>query len=1123
MTDTTAVRDHLVRALQADLVGPYALDDESAEPELLPLPPSRWYLTGFLAPQAGRHTEGEEEETLGAGSDEDEEETQGQDKEPSAKALFPASMGLSVLIPAQVSHLDVTLHFAEYRRVMVAREGNEVEKGGTPRWRRLPQRECSARLNVSGDLLGEDGVLLDGAPGVRIMGRREVLHGIPGIDDGTQAMSVFVVNRRNPESDLKRRDEQFLFQVQLELGCPEGFVSRSNLVGLDTEDWDESVADLHFRDRREVAVGHGVSVEVVGASAPATRVRTTWLPLAKVQKVRARDEAGVEVGMELLSRLDSPEAVRKALQRLPDAYREWIDGLSLSESEASQQRQQTLQRLKRYAAAACARIADGVDLLAEDEQIRRAFCLANRAMDEQARKRSPSAYSEGKRPRWRLFQLAFVLLNLRGMSDPLHEDRERVELIFFPTGGGKTEAYLGVVAFTLLLRRLRGTRLPHGGLGVAVLLRYTLRLLTLDQLQRAATLVCALEMIRREIPATLGEERFAVGLWVGRSGTANTLVEAKRAILDYKNGKLGSPVPLPCCPWCQAPLGKSSVELVPSAKEPTGVRVGCLQPDCAFSASNNPEGIPLVFVDEQLYSELPAFVIGTVDKFAMVPWRAEAGRVFGKVRGRIKGRFIGHEEKTTKEKPIPLPHGLPAPDLIIQDELHLITGPLGTMVGLYETAVDHLCSREHQGQRIRPKVMAATATVRRASRQIQLLYGRRSEQVSLFPPPAMNDSETWFAEVDPDEASARLYLGVAAPGRSMRNILVRVYRTLLAAAASQYDPQGDPKQTADGYMTLAGYFNSLRELGGMRRLVEDEVRARCAKAHEVRPENAEGPHRWMAKRELNHHPVELTSRESTDSIKTAKAQIAAHFADKSQRVDVVLASNMISVGVDIERLGLMVVAGQPKNAAEYIQATSRVGRNAAWPGLVVTCLNLHKPRDRSHYERFQAWHESFYRFVEATSVTPFSGPALERGLAGVLVAMTRFSDPALVPAKGVMTLPKHQAVKDQVVARLAERTRHCDGLDASGQEKLYNEVTARCRTLFESWLLLVDQSGDAPADRCYSPYDRERSGRALLRGVLDPLDADQPLERRFRTGTSMRDVEPTAHLWIAGRTLGAGR
>jgi ATP-dependent helicase YprA (DUF1998 family) len=417
---------------------------------------------------------------------------------------------------------------------------------------------------------------------------------------------------------------------------------------------------------------------------------------------------------------------------------------------------------------------------------------------------------------------------------------------------------------------------------------------------------------------------------------------------------------------------------------------------------------------------------------------------------------------------------------------------------------------------VRPKILASTATVRRARRQILSLFGRGA--VALFPPPGVDEGETFFARVD-READARLYLGVAAGGRAMKAVLLRVYVALLAAAwrESAQPPRGE--DPADPYTTLVGYFNALRELGGMRRLVEDEVRSRCGRIDAHRPVGEKGAHPWFRSRDLGE-PVELTSRESTNSIARTRARLKSESA-KDDHVDVLLASNMISVGVDIDRLGLMVVAGQPKTTSEYIQATSRVGRDKKRPGLVVTVLNLHKPRDRSHYERFGAYHECFYRHVEAMSLTPFSAPALDRGFAGALLAMARHRDGALQPADGVMSIEAHRAAVEAVIDVLAQRAgREHLGLDARAHEALVERLRHRGQSLIDSWMALVRASRDGGGTRCWSPYDPGRKGKPMLFTVLDPEAPPEGTDdARFAAPTSMRDVEPTAHLWVERRPL----
>lgn len=1108
-------RAHLVAALEADLVGPF---DPAGGEEVLPLAPSRWYLTGFLAPQLGRELEEDPtaDEQLGAGDDDDEAEFGAREPEPRRRGALPSSIGVSVLLPPgpATERVEVRLSYADYLLQSVAppRPGERRPPGARQRWQRVARSPAPIFLPLDVAVL-EAGVEVPESGGLALVGRLEEA-AAPGLEPGTRALALFVVNRREPGAK-GRQDERFAFQVRLEVRFAAGLVARPNRRGENSSDWDDRVADLQFRERMEYAVGHGVAVEPIVEDGRVVGARTTFLPQATVPRVVTNDQSSAETSMDRLAAIASGDEARTLLSPLVEEYGVWIAGQRQIDP-GSEERRETQRTLLEEASHARDRIAQGIDLLARDPLVLEAFRLANRAMAESARRRRPENYRDGKVPAWHLFQLAFILLNLPSVVDPAHPHRETVELIFFPTGGGKTEAYLGVIAFALLYRRLSRQDRPDRGLGVAVLLRYTLRLLTLDQLGRAATLICALEVLRRG-DKRLGDVRFSIGLWVGRSATANTLAQVAQRITEYRAATgthATSPFPLPDCPWCGKPLGRNSLNLVPNRAHPTDVVVGCENLDCGFSAGKSRDGLPVLFVDESIYRELPSFVVATVDKFAMLPWRAETAMLFGAVAGRTGRRFHGVHEG-------PLPMGaerVPAllpPDLIVQDELHLITGPLGTLVGLYETAVERLASRPGPDGKLRkPKLLASTATVKHARQQVHGVFARRA--TALFPPPGVDDGETFFARVD-RESPGRLYLGVAAGGRPMKAILLRTYVSLLGGAGWAWDPNGKPDQPADPYMTLAGYFNSLRELGGMRRLVEDEVGSRVARIEERRPVGHVGPHPWFRNRTIGLSPVELTSRESTARIAAAKDRLGKPHADP-KHVDVVLASNMISVGVDIDRLGLMVVAGQPKTTNEYIQASSRVGRKETKPGLVVTVLHLGKPRDRSHYERFRAYHESFYRHVEAGSVTPFSGPALDRGLAGVLVAMTRLAVPELTPPDGVMRLRFHREEAEAMAKALAARA-----ADVLGQPAAEAEILARARNLLDAWDRVVTESReDAATDRCYSPFDRNRRGKPLLRTALDTEPASDD-EAKFVAPTSMRDVEAPIHLWVQRSALGGRR
>ena len=583
-------------------------------------------------------------------------------------------------------------------------------------------------------------------------------------------------------------------------------------------------------------------------------------------------------------------------------------------------------------------MASGVDRLGEDADLLDAFRVANRAVARALRQRLGDQIGPDG-PRWRPFQLAFLLLNLPGLSDPKDGHRETVDLLFFPTGGGKTEAYLGLAAVAMVLRRLRHPG-DEGlaGAGVSVIMRYTLRLLTLDQLARAAGLVCALELERGKAGGRYGSWPFEIGLWVGKAATPNILgrkgdgrpdsARAKVTAFKKNPDRNPSPIPLENCPWCGREFEPESFDLQPNAEQPNELRIVCANWECDFSGDRP---LPVIGVDEPLYRRLPAFLIATVDKFASLPWVGQSGALLGGADRADADGFYGPAEPAQGRR---LKGPLPPPDLVIQDELHLIAGPLGTMAGLYETAIEALAVREVDGQVVKPKIVASTATVRGA-RRTRFRRCSRGRLTQVFPPLGPNRRDTFFARTVPSsETPARRYVGIASQGRNPKVLMRRVLLALMGAAQQAWHEAGgagNPRNPADPYMTALAYFNSLRELGGARRILEEEVRTTVAR-YGMRRRVGETRRLFRDRTDFSE-PVELTSRVSTDQVAEARRRLECRFDDRRNRVDCALATNMISVGLDIPRLGLMLVLGQPKVHAEYIQATSRVGRSDEGPGL----------------------------------------------------------------------------------------------------------------------------------------------------------------------------------------------
>ena len=796
--------------------------------------------------------------------------------------------------------------------------------------------------------------------------------------------------------------------------------------------------DMIYRSKVEFAVGHNISVHVVQSEEDherAVEISTVAIPYYEVP---ATEVPTIKDGDKDLD-LDMRKVAAAIRDGEGDAIRNGVLGVIVKEYakwiEARREEAQSAgfdSDYKDYADAnldkcekMLERLKEGIEILATDANARKAFAFANEVMADQ---RVRSIYALKRRQKkdvplnviednvanhsWRPFQIAFMLLALPPLADPAHKDRtEPVEayadLLWFPTGGGKTEAYLGVAAFAMAIRRLQGNM---GGLdasrGLCVIMRYTLRLLTIQQFQRAATLMCAMETRRWGDKGTWGEEPFSLGLWVGSNTTPNKFDESKKIIQRLKRGEGTSgatPAQLKTCPWCGKEINPSHDIDVHENAESHRTVLHCSDPHCVFSAAQSADGVPVRVVDEEMYHRPPSMMIATVDKFAQMASVGAVRMLFGRAEVECDrhGLVLPDDEENchgehTKKGTLPATHAKPVthirpPDLIIQDEFHLISGPLGTMVGLYETAVDELCTWKLGDKSIHPKVIASTATVRKADEQINRVFCR---SCAVFPPSGIDVADNFFSRQDTTK-SGRDYIGVSVPCSSRQEALIRTYAAFLAAGQNLFQSFG---KLADPYMTAVGYFNSLRELGGMRRIAEDSVSSLCRNIGSFNRVKRPG----MARR-IIFMIDELTSRVSSREIPAKLDQLETEFdpgwkKGDPRATDIVLATNMLSVGVDVNRLGLMIDNGQPKNTAEYIQATSRVGRS--YPGVVCTVFAWARPRDFSHYEMFEHYHATFYKHVEAQSVTPFAKRALDRGLTGAFVSATRLADAECAPNAG---------------------------------------------------------------------------------------------------------------------------
>jgi hypothetical protein len=822
------------------------------------------------------------------------------------------------------------------------------------------------------------------------------------ISEGIWSFTIMLVNGL-PEVPAKAY--HCIYQPVLKISSSDNdfvFIESSAEADINIMDDEEQSLDLLYRDKKIFGTGLGVSVDWNIDKNGIGDIWSEYFPISEVPPMNfdlpKNEKISVEqLSMKYLSDLDVTEKNIKlnALRNLVDLYKAWVVELEGITAKLDPRYKSAAARNVSECKRAYERMYSGLSALENSENAYFAFVLANRAMfmqrvhlrmqqqtsdidrypdDEQIagllqdmdyRKQDDSD------SRWRPFQIAFLLMDINSIINDESPERDIVDLIWFPTGGGKTEAYLGLTAFTIFYRRL--THLAESG-GTAVIMRYTLRLLAAQQFTRAATLICACEYIRQDCEARkrvypaypLGKEPITIGLWIGgshipnKNDDANFHIKKLLAVKEYfyvRNEKdRHNKFQVLKCPWCGTKLVKDDKDkkLVGSwgykMRDGKHFYMSCTHEDCDFTAK-----LPIQIIDEELYNNPPTLLFGTVDKFAMLPWD-----------GRIGSFFAVNSDNR-------------APELIIQDELHLISGALGTIVGLYETAVDAICSQKG----VRPKIIASTATIRRAKEQCSVLYNR---DVVQFPAPGLDSDDSFFAreaEISYENGVfGRKYVGLMPSGKTKAMMEIRA----MAALLQRIHMMKLPDEIKDKLWTLTTYFNSLKDLGKASTLVEDDVKdfmIRTSNRFFIPPN----------KRRLIKSADELTSRVTTTELnetldKLEKLEYSqTNIADHRYASNVLLATNMISVGIDVARLNVMLLIGQPKLTSEYIQASSRVGRS--YPGVAFVQYDATKSRDRSHYEQFRAYHESFYRFVEPTGATPFSKPARERALHAVVTAMIR--------------------------------------------------------------------------------------------------------------------------------------
>lgn len=927
---------------------------------------------------------------------------------------------------------------------------------------------------------------------------------------------TFTLLNTNEKTGSSFKDEDCFYQVGFRIISENGFVPLPETYRVNTDDDDYNSNRLLYRHIKNYAIGHGCAADWE-ENEKVTWISTAVFPEYEVKPILPSQISGVSLDMFEMSDLGNIDNTIANLRTLGDRYEEWIYTISKEADTLEEQYQSTARRHVEQCNNCLIRLKDGIDLLEKNEQVRYAFQLMNRAMllqqlhyhlplqrwihdgNRDIKLENPimmpditdetTWFNVDQRTygQWRPFQIAFIVINLRSMYEKDCEDRGIVDLIWFPTGGGKTEAYLGLSAYTIFLRRILNSNLKDD-FGATILMRYTLRLLTAQQYERAASLICACEMIRQEMPDILGDKRITIGLWVGMATTPNRMDDAIKKFNElYNKEKDVNPFVMLKCPWCGAQMGvvdydEDKRQLPGYAKERNKFVYICKnKPICPFSSRDN--CLPLQIIDEDIYENPPTLLLGTVDKFAVLPFRPEAQSIFG-VRNGVR---------------------INSPDLIIQDELHLISGPLGSMVGHYETAIYELCADTCKKHKTYPKIIASTATISRAKEQCHALYACGKEKVFQFPPAGLVAGDSFFAEERKDMVG-RKYVGIFASGPfSDVTRAVRLYASLLYAAKAinvTEESQRDP------YWTNIGYYNSIRELGQAATLIWADIAQHLdtmyKRRHDQKKYNTE---EYRLRRRYIYRAEELTSRIRSDRVTSVLANLNVSYPPQVNKkgkvmdhpIDICLATNMVSVGLDVPRLGLMTVTGQPKTTSEYIQATSRIGRDASRaPGIVFVLYRPSRPRDKSYYEQFRFFHSKMHSRVEPTSVTPFSRPVRDRALHAIMIALLRQegdeffnSDPPKLPQEDVL---------EHLRTVISDRVASIDPEELDGTLDQMEEI--------------VDSWEDWNPDR-WEPK-RKRGGGYEDEVPLIYIAGSQPHEswgkNGFETPMSMRNVDATCEV-----------
>lgn len=1136
-------RDKLVDGLHEEMIGPtkdfsnakllteetvcsdeknsfYYWNFDNKKEEVFIGQPQRQYNSGILYPldvavsdeEIQESTELEERNsTFHSENMESEEDTEDEVAEEDVKRIenpyLPSSMGITFAVLPEEKSISIKFSCGGYDNRLI---NKSIQIKNSKNWWFRKSLEKIVSFDLATEHSKQQFNLIDS--------RGQIFHELQLRLDATvrkitlpatsQQLKIITITATNITSVIDIKETQnIMFQCQLTAdGLQSGFQPYPSAESLeaDIEDEDKKF-DLLYSKESNYGFGQTCATTwKTNLNGTVTTISSTFLPEYEIKTMTPDiviEGNKVELSPAKLAGVRNIEELRQEFEPLISGYKNWLDNIKMT--TISKYYQKVYDENIKAIEECVQRIECGLNILAESQTAFDIFRLTNLAMLMQMTngKEKRELMSDGKaisfdKPfndvfaeldystvdtlaasvrkitstakanepwiayKWRAFQIAFLLMSIESIVNKDSKNRKMADLLWFPTGGGKTEAYLGVIAFSMMYRRVIN---PMDS-GTDVIMRYTLRLLTTDQFQRAARLVCSLEYLRQHLGNKMGETEFSLGMWVGGTTTPNTVDQAKTRYAHILKGK-ATIFPITSCPWCGAGMVVKDENYYGYRFE-RGIIVHCPDKDCQFH-----NRIPIYFVDEQLYDVQPTFLIGTIDKFVQLTWKPEARAFFG-------------IDKNGERQFTP-------PNIIIQDELHLISGPLGTLTGMYECLIDELCTDYRKTEPVKVKIICATATIKAFQSQIKALFNR--SQTALFPPSGIDIDDNFFSTVETDEAGqakpGRKYIGIHPFTQGRLQTEVQTTSRLMETVASF------PEDDRDPFWTILSFYNTINDIGRGISLTQQDIPSYIKEFY--KRHNINENKRFISPDKVK----ELTSRLDSGKVGAAIDEMKEPYKITDNRaLDLVLASNIIEVGIDIDRLSLMTINGQPKSTAQYIQVSGRVGRRT-WdrPGLIVTEYNPNNSNDKSHYEHFIEYHQRLYGQVEESSVTPFSRFAIERGLPAVIVGYLRQS----FNLKTLGTAPDDEEIetnKNRINRFLSGIKNRAEGIDNTEIDFLMSTARSVLKDL---------------VDNDYGAWEY-KSGKNEIMGFMVPMTKNrEDIPENVRPIIfSMRSVDKTSKLKV---------